>query len=239
MSRTIAVFGAGSGLGRSVARRFGREGFRVALVARTRERLDALTGELAGDGIEAVAFPADLADRGGLPGLIAAIEARFGHLDVVQYAPAGLDWLTHQVGARDADEDSFEFPLDLLLRTPVALIRRILPGMVERGDGAVLFGLAVAATAPFPQLTNVGVGAAAARAYLRNLHAALAGTGVYAGLVQVAGMVGGSEAARHAAENWDPAQLPVPIDPADLAGALWDLYLKRDRFEQVVGPLAG
>ena len=36
MSKTIAVFGAGPGMGRSVARRFGREGFQVALVAATR-----------------------------------------------------------------------------------------------------------------------------------------------------------------------------------------------------------
>jgi hypothetical protein len=44
---------------------------------------------------------------------------------------------------RDADAASFEFPLDLLLRTPVTLIRQVLPGMLERSDGAVLFGLPV------------------------------------------------------------------------------------------------
>ena len=53
MSKTIAVFGAGPGMGRSVARRFGREGFQVALVARNQTRLDAYTGELAADGISA------------------------------------------------------------------------------------------------------------------------------------------------------------------------------------------
>jgi NAD(P)-dependent dehydrogenase (short-subunit alcohol dehydrogenase family) len=42
MSKVIAIFGAGTGLGASVARRFAREGFRVALVARGKERLDAL-----------------------------------------------------------------------------------------------------------------------------------------------------------------------------------------------------
>ena len=46
MSKTIAVFGAGPGMGRSVARRFGREGFQVALVARNQTRLDAFAGEL-------------------------------------------------------------------------------------------------------------------------------------------------------------------------------------------------
>lgn len=41
MSKTLAIFGAGPVLGRSLARRFGREGFWVALIARTRPKLDA------------------------------------------------------------------------------------------------------------------------------------------------------------------------------------------------------
>jgi NADP-dependent 3-hydroxy acid dehydrogenase YdfG len=134
-----------------------------------------------------------------------------------------------------ADAASFEFPLDLLLRTPVTLIRQLLPGMIERGDGAVLFGLPVSASIPVPQLGNVGTGAAAARHYPHNLHADLAGTGVYAGLVQVAGLVGGSDAAGFVAQNWDLGPLPEPLDPADLASAMWDLYPKRDRFDEIVG----
>jgi NADP-dependent 3-hydroxy acid dehydrogenase YdfG len=235
MSKTIAVFGAGPGLGRSVARRFSREGFRVALVARTRARLDAFTGELAGDGIEAAGFAADFADRDALPGVVEAITARFGRIDVLEYAPSGLDWLNGQVPVRDADAASFEFPLDLLLRTPATLVRQVLPGMIERGDGAVLFGLPVAASVPVPQIGNVGTAAAAARGYLHALHADLAGTGVYAGLLQVAGMVADSDAARFVAEHWDSSALPEPLDPADLADAMWDLYLKRDRFEEIIG----
>ena len=42
-TKTIAVFGVGPGMGRAVARRFGREGFQVALVARNQTRLDAFT----------------------------------------------------------------------------------------------------------------------------------------------------------------------------------------------------
>src|SRR5260370_3279820 len=69
-TKTIAVFGAGPGMGRSVARRFGREGFQVALVARNQARLDAYTGELAADGITAAGFAGDLADPDALPGII-------------------------------------------------------------------------------------------------------------------------------------------------------------------------
>lgn len=234
MSRTIAVFGAGPGLGRSVASRFGREGFGVALIARTQARLDEFRAELTGEGVDAAAFVADLADRDALAATVEAIDARFGGIDVLQYGPSGLDWLSRQVPVRDADVASFEFPLDLLLRTPVTLIRQVLPGMIGRGDGAVLFGLPVTGV-PYPQVGNVAAVAAAARAYLHNLHADLAGTGVYAGLLQVAGMVADSDAARFVAENWDLSALPEPLDPADLADALWDLYVKRDRFEEVAG----
>jgi hypothetical protein len=61
-----------------------------------------------------------------------------------------------------------------------------------------------------------------------NLHVSLADTGVYAGLVQVAGMDGGTESADHAA-------LPEPLDLADLAEAALDLYAKHDRLEATVG----
>jgi NADP-dependent 3-hydroxy acid dehydrogenase YdfG len=183
----------------------------------------------------AAGFAGDLADRDALPGIIEAITGRFGPVDVLEYAPSGLDWFTHQVPVRDVDAASFEFPLDLLLRTPVTLIREVLPGMIARGDGAVLFGLPVCASIPVPQFGNIATVAAVARHYLHNLHADLVGAGVYAGLVQVAGLVGDSDAAKYVTGNRDPATLPEPLSPADLADAMWDLYLKRNRFEEIVG----
>ncbi|TJZ98310.1 SDR family NAD(P)-dependent oxidoreductase [Actinacidiphila oryziradicis] len=109
MPKTIAVLGAGPGLGRSVARRFDQEGFQVALVARTPSRLDALTEELAEEGIEAAGFAVDLADRSALPGAIEAITSRFGPIDVLEYAPAGPDWLPRQIPIRDADVEAYTY----------------------------------------------------------------------------------------------------------------------------------
>jgi len=73
MSRVIAIFGAGPGLGASIARRFAAEGFRVALVARRKDRLDALVDQLAAEGIEAAGFTADLAAPDEIPAAVAAI----------------------------------------------------------------------------------------------------------------------------------------------------------------------
>jgi hypothetical protein len=76
--------------------------------------------------------------------------------------------------------------------------------------------LTVAASMPVPQLGNIAVAAAAARTCLHDLNVSLADTGIYAGLVQVAGMAGGSESAEYLAQQWDPAILPKPLDPPTL-----------------------
>jgi hypothetical protein len=57
--------------------------------------------------------------------VVEAITTRFGRIDVLEYAPSGLDWLTRQTAIRDADAASFEFPLDLMLRTPVPQIGNV------------------------------------------------------------------------------------------------------------------
>ena len=97
MTKTIAVFGAGPGFGRAIAHRFGREGFRVALVARTQAKLDRLVAELTAAGIEAAGFAADLRDRRQLAPVAEAITGRFGSIDVIEYAPAGPDWMRQHV----------------------------------------------------------------------------------------------------------------------------------------------
>ena len=65
-TKTLAVVGAGPGLGLSIAKRFGAAGFQVALLARNADRLDQLVGELDGQGVTARAYVADVADRPGL-----------------------------------------------------------------------------------------------------------------------------------------------------------------------------
>lgn len=67
-----------------------------------------------------------------------------------------------------------------------------------------------------------------------SLHRSLTGTGAYAGLLQVGGMVGGSDAARYAIEHWDPSRLPAPLAPDTPADAVWELYSTRDRFERTI-----
>ena len=91
MSKTIAIFGAGTGLGISTARRFGREGYQVALIGRRAHALGMLVDQLTEQGISAAAFPADLAQTSSVPKLISEISIRFGAIDVVAYSPVSTN----------------------------------------------------------------------------------------------------------------------------------------------------
>ncbi|WP_236706134.1 SDR family NAD(P)-dependent oxidoreductase, partial [Frankia sp. ACN1ag] len=85
---TIAIVGAGPGLGLSIARRFGREGFAVALLSRNQATLDDLAGQLTRDGITAAGFAADVLDRPSLVDALTRVEAQLGPIDVLEYSPA-------------------------------------------------------------------------------------------------------------------------------------------------------
>ncbi|MEU6548709.1 SDR family NAD(P)-dependent oxidoreductase [Streptomyces sp. NPDC046915] len=236
MSKVIAVFGAGTGLGASVARRFGREGFRVALVARRKDRLDALAAQLGGEGIEAAAFPADLSDPAGVPALVGAIRERFGRIDVVEYAPIGGD--VSFTPASRLDAATLEKFSRLLLLTPVEVARAVLPEMTERGDGAYLMTTGYTAAQPVPHLSGPGPVMSAARNWLYSLNGELADSGVYVGTLTVAALILNSETAEAAAAGADAAvpdtfgtEFPV-VHPDELAEHYWDMYTKRDRVEQ-------
>lgn len=238
MPQVVAVFGAGPAFGLSVARRFGREGFAVALVSRTRDKLDRYVDQLAAGGIRAAAFTADLANPARALAAVGEIEATLGPIDVLEYSPGPVD--VRVVPALDLLPDDLEPMLDLRLRTPVALAHAVLPGMRERGAGALLFAFGTQPRRPEPQLANVGMAQAALLHHVHNLNAALAPDGVYAGALLIGALVEGSEiqallrtgTADHLPD--DLAQIEYPIvSPDRLADLFWDMYVKRDCVEHI------
>jgi NAD(P)-dependent dehydrogenase (short-subunit alcohol dehydrogenase family) len=80
--KVIAVTGASAGVGRAVVRRFARDGARLGLIARGRERLEAAAAEVEQLGGQALVLPLDVSDAEAVDEAAAQIEERFGPLDV-------------------------------------------------------------------------------------------------------------------------------------------------------------
>jgi NADP-dependent 3-hydroxy acid dehydrogenase YdfG len=221
--KSIAVFGAGPALGRAVARRYADEGYQVALVARRREPLEQLAGELPRTAGHAIA--ADLSDTGTVPALAAQIRDRVGDLDALYYGPTGGAGFGPASAQTPADAAA---SMPLAFYTLVGLVREFLPAMKERHSGAVLAAAGASAVQGMPNFSGPGPALAAARNYLQSLHAEVADDGIYVGGLYIGTTIKGS--AWHTrmesrAEADRPAQARGPVvDPGDLADLLWTMH---------------
>ncbi|MER5452423.1 SDR family oxidoreductase [Streptomyces sp. NPDC002766] len=81
--RTAVVTGAASGIGEAVAVVLAAQGARVALLARRRERLDAVVEKIRADGGQALAVAADVTDDGSVDAAVERIHAEYGAVDLV------------------------------------------------------------------------------------------------------------------------------------------------------------
>jgi NAD(P)-dependent dehydrogenase (short-subunit alcohol dehydrogenase family) len=84
---TIAIIGAGRGLGAAVARKFGDEGFDVALISRSQDHIDALAADLTNQGIRARGYAASVRDPATLVAALDRASQELSPIEVVQYSP--------------------------------------------------------------------------------------------------------------------------------------------------------
>ncbi|AGM08101.1 SDR family NAD(P)-dependent oxidoreductase [Amycolatopsis keratiniphila] len=219
MAKTLVVVGAGPGLGMGVARSFGRQGFRVGLIARNEDVLDGLVGELAELGVTAGAFPADIRDRDALVDALTAARRTLGPVDVLEFSPSPTGAITHaaQTTAGSATE---QFELHVL--GAVTAVGQVLPDMRARGDGTLLLTTGVSSAIPAPFLANVGLAMAGLRNWAHALHTELRPQGIHVATVTIAsGVIPGD----------------VVADPDVIGARYYELYRQRDRAEEVIGDL--
>jgi short-subunit dehydrogenase len=224
MSKSIAVFGAGPGLGQAVARRYAQEGYAVTLVGRRSEPLDRLAKDLTNAGSTAHVITADLSDTGATPRLAEQIRAEAGHLDALYYAPTPA---TGFVSAADLTPQHAQSFMPLIFYTMLALVQEFLPQMLEQGDGAILTAHGGSTVQGLPNMSGPSPAQAAQRNYLQALHAEVAEKGVYVGMLYIGAAIENS--AFHAAmEKAKAAGEPVwempTVDPGHLAGLLWRMH---------------
>jgi 3-oxoacyl-[acyl-carrier protein] reductase len=140
--RIALVTGASGGIGAELSRRLAGEGAAVAVHYHASEaEAEAVAETVRAAGMRAVTVRANLAEADECGALIDRVEADLGPVDLLAAnAGAGVraEWT-------DVDAATFDHVLAVNLRAPFLLARRVLPGMVERRYGRVLFTSSIAA----------------------------------------------------------------------------------------------
>jgi len=180
--RRVLLTGASGGIGTAVARSLHRRGATVVLSGRRADVLERLRAEL---GDRAEALPADLA----YPGEVASLPERAGVVDVL-VSNAGLPG---SGAITDFEPEQLDRALDVNLRAPLHLARALIPGMVERGGGHLVFVSSLNGKVGSPGSALYSATKFGVRGMAHGLREDLSGTGVgvsvvYPGFIRDAGM---------------------------------------------------
>ncbi|KUL36411.1 dehydrogenase [Streptomyces sp. NRRL F-4489] len=221
------VLGAGPGLGAAAARRFGREGHPVGLIARDAPRLEriaagltgarpATTGHAPADRppaapVRVATATADVTDAKELAAALATLRERLGPIEVVLFSPRpSLEWIKPVLDTTPSDVAD---ALALSVVAATAAVSEVAPDMCRRGRGTLLFTTGGAAVHPHRDRAVSAIAYAAESAYVHMLHEALADDGVHAAQLTVVGPMG--PGAHH--------------EPDAVADELWRLHTHRDQ----------
>lgn len=220
--------GGGRGIGRAVAVRLSRAGYRVALTARSEPELRETAGRCPG---ETLVRPADVTSGAAVEELVASVERTWGGVDVL-VANAGAGAAAPL--AKTTDE-LWAAMLEVNLTAPFRCVRRVVPAMVERGWGRVVVVASVAAKQGEPYVCAYTASKHGVLGLVRSAAAELAATGVTVNAVcpgyvdtpmtdrtvaDIAERTGrGPEAARAALAAKQPNGRLVTVD--EVADAVW------------------
>ena len=195
MAKTLIVAGFGPGISHAVAEQFGQQGFQLALVSRSADKLEAAVATLKAKGITAQAFPTDLSKADDVRAMVAKVRAALGPVTALHWNPYGA-------GGGDAlsgDDAGLRNTFDIAVVSLAAAIGAALPDL-EATKGAVLvtngglglFADQVDQTGVAWNAMGLSMANSAKHKLVRMLVHQLGPKGVFVGEVMVTGLVKGT-----------------------------------------------
>lgn len=201
MSKVCAVFGFGPGLGAAAARKWSSEGFKVALLSRKLDKVQAAESTIA----NSKGYACDVTDPESMKAAISAIEKDLGPIDTVIYNAGNGVWKPWDQLELDQFDMAFKTNVYGLLQAT----QLTAPGMIERGHGSILVTGATASLRGKPFTVGFAPPKGAQRLLAQSLARDLGPKGVHVGLFIIDGGIG--------VDDSNPAKL----DPNAIADTYW------------------
>ncbi|MCK6590234.1 MAG: SDR family NAD(P)-dependent oxidoreductase [Polyangiaceae bacterium] len=186
MAKSVcAIVGAGSGIGLAVAKRFAREGFCVALLARRADELEGYAATLRKEGADARGFPADAGDFASLEGALTQIDQDLGAPDVLVYNAAAL----RRGAPTTLSGDDLIADFKVSVAGALVCAKHVAAAMRERKRGTILLTGGGLALSPHPDFASLAIGKAGIRSLAGSLAGELEPAGIHVATVTICGFV--------------------------------------------------
>jgi short-subunit dehydrogenase len=206
--KLLLIVGAGPGISSNTAKKFGKEGFKVALISRSLDSLLKYENELKNDGIEAEGFPGDASSAESLKAAIDQVIKAHGKIDVLLYnAAAGSPGKPTTINVDQLVND-----FKISVAGALASVQAVIPHME---NGTILLTGGGLALHPYADYASLAIGKAGIRNLAYSLHQELSPKGIYVGTLTINGFV--QEGTYFSAEN--------------IANAFYDMYVNRTETE--------
>ncbi len=215
MSKTAVIAGVGAGLGASLAKKFAREGCRVALLARSSGYIDALAAELREAGTICLALPTDITDPLQITGSFSAVRETLGPVDILVNHAGNAAWGNFS----ELTPDAFEHSWRVCALGAFLCAQEAVPDMVERGGGAILFTGATSAIRGRPGAIAFSSAKFAVRGLAWALAREIGHQGIHVAHIIVDGIINTPDVrTRYQLDDDEPT-----LDPDEIAETYWSL----------------
>ncbi|KAM0003040.1 putative 17-beta-estradiol 17-dehydrogenase [Helianthus debilis subsp. tardiflorus] len=227
-----AIVGVGPNLGRSVARKFAHEGYTVAILARDLGRLSRFADEIAREEkAQVYAIRIDCSESQSVREAFEGVLS-LGFVEVLVYnAYQPIPW---QYGGpssfTDIRLDSFQKSLTVSSVSALHCAQQVLPGMVERGRGTIIFTGCAASLSGVAGFSELCCGKFALRGLSQCLAKEFHPLGIHVAHVIIDGVIGESRALAMQQRSFVGEQVSVggdgSIDPDSVAQTYWYLHIQ-------------
>lgn len=215
MPKLFLIVGMGDGIGLAVSRRFAKEGFAIAMIARSEAKLQGFKDTLKAEGYSAHSFVADAGDEFSLKAAIAAIQTQLGNPEVLIYNVA----VPNMNNVLDETVERLMSDFNANVTGALVATQAVLPAMKAQGTGTILFTGGGFSMYPSPDFASLSIGKAGIRSLAKMLAEALKPGGVRVGTITVCGIV-----------NPDDPK----YNPESIAENYWAFHVKTESDSEII-----